>query len=293
MVLKRWVSAWIVASLFAGLAFLPGLAAADPPQEQYYLSVGDSYATGYQPGGMTTEGFANQIVPKARHKGYNLNLVNVGCAGATTTSILVQKGCPKDRLAIGAKGYGRLTQAQAAARFLRHHRGEVALVTVSIGGNDVTACAEAEDAITCVAEAATSIERNVGRLVRKLRRAGGSKVTIVGTTYPDVLLGQWVRKPVNKSIAELSVVAFKSIINPALSSQYLSVGGKFADVTAATGAYRPLDRYTTLPPYGRIPKPVARVCKLTWYCQKGDIHARDHGYGIIAGLVVDEMSRFQ
>ena len=102
MVLKRWVSAWIVASLFAGLAFLPGVAAADPPQEQYYLSVGDSYATGYQPGGMTTEGFANQIVPKARHKGYNLNLVNVGCAGATTTSILVQKGCPKDRLAIGS-----------------------------------------------------------------------------------------------------------------------------------------------------------------------------------------------
>lgn len=291
--LTRWMSALVVTGLLASLVLIPGIAQADPPQYQYYLSVGDSYATGYQPGGMTKKGFANQVVPKAVRKGYNLKLVNVGCAGATTKSVLKQKGCPKDRLAIGAKGYGPRTQAQAAARFLRKHRGEVALVTVSIGGNDVTACATEQNPIACVAKAAQRIETNVGKLVRKLRRAAGPKVRIVGTTYPDVLLGEWVREPPNKTIAELSVPAFKSIINPALASQYRSVGGKFADVTAATGAYGSLDRYTRLAPYGRIPVPVARVCKLTWYCEEGDIHARNRGYGIIADLVVKKMPRLR
>ncbi|MFN8125415.1 MAG: GDSL-type esterase/lipase family protein [Candidatus Nanopelagicales bacterium] len=253
--------------------------------KQYYVSVGDSYAMGYQPNGDLTHGYANQLVPKARKRGYDLTLVNYACGGATTTSILEQKGCRKDARPVGGPVYRKLTQTQAAAKFLRHHRKDSVLLTISIGGNDITACARASDPIACVAETVQSINANVTELAQRLRKAAGRKVLMVGLTYPDVLLGQWVREPVDQSIAELSVLAFQQFINPALKTAYASADGKFVDVTRATGAYGSLDRMTDFPPYGEIPVPVAKVCTLTWYCQKGDIHARTNGYGLMARLI--------
>jgi lysophospholipase L1-like esterase len=168
----------------------------------------------------------------------------------------------------------------------------VALVTVSIGGNDVTACARAgSDPVACVAGAVDGIKANVGKLAKQLRSAAGPDVRIVGTTYPDVILGQWVRPPVNQDLARLSVVAFKSLINPALKDVYGSVKGRLVDVTKATGAYGSLDEMTTLAPYGQIPVPVAKVCTLTWYCSDGDIHSRKSGYGVIADLIVGTLPR--
>ena len=266
--------------------------AAGHSKTQYYVSLGDSYAVGYQPGkGTTREGFADQTVTKARKRGYQLKLVNFGCGGATTTSIIKSKGCPKPARAPGAAPYDDLTQASAAARFIRSHREQVALITVSIAGNDVTMCARESDPVACVATAVGDINKNLGVLVRKLRKAAGPKPRIVGTTYPDVILGQWVRPPVSQDLARLSVVAFQALINPALKKQYESVHGRFADVTKATGAYGSLDQLTNLPPYGDVPVPVAKVCKLTWYCEKGDIHARKSGYGKIASLIVKTLPR--
>ena len=278
-------------SLTAAVA-LASPAAAKTAQTQYYVSLGDSYAVGYQPGkGSTREGFADQTVTKAKKRGYHLELVNFACGGATTKSIISNKGCAKPARALGGPAYSD-TQANAAAKFLRAHRGEVVLVTVSIGGNDVTACARGgSDPVACVARAVDGIKTNVGKLGKKLRAAAGPKVGIVGTTYPDVILGQWVRPPVNQDLAKLSVVAFKSLINPTLSDSYKAVDGQLVDVTRATGAYGSLEKLTTLEPYGEIPVPVAEVCKLTWYCEKGDIHARKSGYGVIADLIVATLPR--
>jgi hypothetical protein len=32
--------------------------------------------------------------------------------------------------------------------------------------------------------------------------------------------------------------------------------------------------------------PVASVCALTWFCQRGDIHPTDAGYSLIGNLIV-------
>jgi lysophospholipase L1-like esterase len=286
--------AGLVAALVLAL-LLPAAAHAAKAKRQYYVSVGDSYAVGWQhPGlydlGPTTQGFTNQTVKLAKAKHYKLKLVNFGCGGATTRSIIAQRGCAAGARAIGGKKYST-SQATAAAHFLRHHRGKVALVTVSIGGNDVTACAREANPVPCVATATVNVKQNVKTLVKRLRKAAGTKVRIVGITYPDVILGQWVRPPVNQGFAALSVTAFKQFINPALKGAYRSVKGKFVDVTAATGGYTPLDQTTTLAPYGTIPVAVAKVCQLTWYCQFGDIHANAAGYKIIAQGVVKTLPR--
>jgi lysophospholipase L1-like esterase len=288
-----------LAGLVAALALallLPAAAQAAKPKQKYYVSLGDSYAVGFQHPAEyelkpTAQGFADQIVPLAKKKGYDLKLVNFGCGGATTVSILKTKGCAASARAIsGRKGYTS-TQATAAAKFLRSHRGQVALVTVSIGGNDVTACAKQADPLPCVAAAKTSITKNVKTLAKRLRAAAGKKVRIVGTTYPDVILGQYVRPPVNQGFAQLSVVAFKGIINPALLAAYKTAKAGFVDVTKATGAYTPFEQTTTLAPYGTIPVAVAKVCELTWYCQFGDIHSKKAGYAIIAKLVVGTLPK--
>jgi lysophospholipase L1-like esterase len=274
----------------------PAAADAAKPKKQFYVSLGDSYAVGYQATGVgegssTRKGYADQLVKAARKRGHRFELVNFGCGGETTVSILKRKsacGGP----AVGGPRYGGRTQIAAAERFLRRHRGEVGLITVSIGGNDVTACAREADPIPCVTAAVASIEENVGTLTERLRKAAGKKTRIVGLTYPDVILGSWVSgQPADQDLARLSVVAFQSLINPTLKKVYQQAGGRFVDVTAATGAYTPLQQTTTLAPYGTVPVAVAEVCRLTYYCAYRDIHARTNGYGLIAGLIAKTLPK--
>ncbi|MBN1530554.1 MAG: hypothetical protein JW895_15940 [Thermoleophilaceae bacterium] len=280
----------------AVLCLAPGGAAAAPAK--LYVSLGDSYASGYQPGvvpsesGNTRNGFAYQVPRYAARRGHRLRLVNFGCGGATTTSLISTKGCRPEALGPDGRDYPGHTQLAAATRFLRANRGRTALVTVSIGGNDVTRCVSTPDPVACVATAVRTVKKNVTLIAKRLRRAAGRRVTIVGTTYPDVILGLWVKGDASsRNLASLSVVAFRSLINPALKSAYSTARGRFVDVTAASGAYTPLEQTTTLMPYGTVPVAVARVCELSYFCALQDIHARTDGYALIARLVAGELPR--
>jgi lysophospholipase L1-like esterase len=282
--------------LLALVAVLAVPATAHAAKRQLYVSLGDSYATGFQPtapgkGANTRNGFPYQVPGLARERGHRLKLVNFGCGGATTVSLLERDGCDPRALGPGGRRYPDRTQLLAAERFLRRHRGKVGLITVSIGGNDVTACARVPEPIPCVAQAVAAINENVLQIAQRLRAAAGRKVRIVGTTYPDVILGQWVGADANQELARLSVTAFKDFINPALSKAYESVGGRLVDVTAASGAYGSLDELVTLPSGTQVPKPVAEVCRITYYCEFRDIHARTSGYRLIAELVAGTLPR--
>lgn len=286
-----------LAAAAAALAPSAAVAKAPPAQgkkattPQFYVSLGDSYASGYQPpaagaaAGNTKEGFVYQLPAMAARRGWKLRVVNFACGGATTTSLLKQKDCAPPALGPGAGNYGGKTQIQAAEAFLKKNRRKVGLITVSIGGNDVTGCVrEQATAIACVAGAIRPLGENVRTIARRLRKAAGPHVRIVGTTYPDVILGMLLT-PGGELLGRLSVDAFRSMINPTLANAYRAVGGTFVDVTAATGAYTPLDQTTTVEGLGTIPVAVAKVCDLTWFCAVQDIHARKSGYTIIADLV--------
>jgi lysophospholipase L1-like esterase len=276
------------------LAAPAGDAAASPARHaghshtRYYVSLGDSYAVGFQPSPDPgpTSGFTGAVA-HATH----LRLANFGCGGATTTSILKTVGCTSPYgppAGSGAVAYPHQTQVAAAVAFLRHHRGHVGLVTISIAGNDITHCAAASNPTACVLSVLPVVSRNVKALASRLRAAAGRNVPIIGLTYPDVLLGLWVYPPghPNESLATLSVTAFKDLVNPTLSRAYQSAGARFLDVTKATGSYTPLSEHTTLAPYGSVPVAVARTCTLTWYCQDGNIHATTAGYAFIGRAIV-------
>jgi lysophospholipase L1-like esterase len=271
----------------AVLCLLATAQAAAAGSPTYYVSLGDSYSVGYQPGVGATPGYTVYVASKT-----HLKLVNFGCGGATTTSLIATVGCP-DPLphTTGAMLYPTTTQAAAAEAFIAAHPGHIALITVSIGGNDVTSCAGQADPISCVGTAVSGITKNVTALAAALRAAAGPGVPLIGLTYPDVILGSYVypsQPPTASrlSLANLSVVAFKALINPALAKAYSSAGGSLVDVTAASGAYTPLTRTVRFSPYGTIPVAVARVCTLSWFCSQGNIHATTRGYTFIGKLVV-------
>ncbi|GAC1587117.1 MAG: hypothetical protein NVS3B21_01740 [Acidimicrobiales bacterium] len=236
-------------------------------------------------GGTTRNGFAYQVPALAEAKGYQLTLANFGCSGATVASLRDSVGCKE----LGPDGtpYTGESQLAAAAAFLRAHAGRVALVTVSIGGNDVIPCAFASDPAACISGAMTRVKADLSGVMKVVRDAAGPSTTIVGLTYPDIVLGAYVGADSTfKTLAMQSVLAFKLLVNPALSQAYESVGATFVDVTAASGAYGPFEDTTTLEPFGTIPVPVARVCELTFFCDFQDIHPKTPGYRLIADLVV-------
>ncbi len=288
--MAAWTAVWgtvLVAVL--GTVTVPPVttAGAATRSPTYYVSLGDSYAVGYQPGLGATPGYASYVAKRT-----HLTLANFGCAGATTTSLLNTVGCPAVLPhTAGGESYPGTTQIAAAVAFITAHEGHIGLITVSIGGNDVVPCAHASNVVACVGTAVTGITTNVTSTASQLRAAAGSKVPIVGTTYPDVILGTYVY-PTNPapaatvSLAKLSVVAFKSLINPALSRAYATSFGAFVDVTKASAAYTSLTRTVHTAKYGTVPVPVASVCTLTWFCAKGDIHPMNKGYTLIGKLIV-------
>lgn len=215
--------------------------------------------------------------------------------------------------------YPTTDQVAAVLSFINGaaHRGRVKLITVSIGGNDVTACATKADPVGCVVTAASTIKTNITSLVSQLDTAltanGDTGADIVGITYPDVILGDCVA-PVggtNQALASLSKVAFDAVINPTLATAYTSANtptstrGGFVDVTSApyglatagddTGSFDATTYAYTGPTekvkgFGTaVPAPVAEVCTITWYCDPatfGDIHATTKGYDFIGRLIV-------
>ncbi len=283
-----------VATALAAAVVAGPAQASTPSSPTYYVSLGDSYAVGYQPNHGATPGYAGFVGGKT-----HLKLVNFGCAGATTTSLLQTVGCP-DALPHTAGGvtYPTTTQIAAADAFLAANKGHIGLITVTIGGNDVLGCAKQANVATCVATAAKTIQTNVTSLAQNLRNAAGANVPIIGSTYPDVILGGYVypHHPPSASslaLAKASVPAFKSLINPALSKSYASAKASFVDVTAATGAYKPLNKETKTKgkkgkskTYAHLPIAVSRVCRITWYCTRGDIHANTKGYDLIGRMMV-------
>lgn len=166
------------------------------------------------------------------------------------------------------------------------------MITVSIGGNDITSCVNTDSPVTCVVERMPEVEARIKTIMERLRAAAGGKPVIVGITYPDVVLGLYTGgSQSERDLAALSVPAFRDFINPALKRAYESQAGLFVDVTANTDAYVPFEQTTTFAPYGEVPVAVATVCRITYYCERRDIHAKAEGYLIIAQLIADALPK--
>lgn len=248
----------------------PSSSAQPEAEQQIHVSIGDSYATGFGPNG-TGRSFAQVVAERS-----NLKLINLACNGATSADLATKPAC--------GPGGGGKTQLDAAVEALKG--GKAGLVTVVIGGNDLAPCALSQEPLDCATRTVADIQTNVAGALTELREAAPD-VKIVGLTYPDVFLGAWVNPsfPNGKNLARLSVTMFQDF-NTRIAAQYGRFGAKFADVTNTTGGYGALTELTQDPKYGQIPASVAKVCTLTYFCDRTDVHPTPAGHQAIADAVI-------
>jgi lysophospholipase L1-like esterase len=240
---------------------------------RYYLSLGDSYAQGYQPiGGPWSplgfpgynQGYADQLLKLARDRYAQLRLVKLGCGGETTTTMILGTPWCGPNITPGSQ----LAQAKA---FLETHPGEVAFVTLDIGGNDV---------IAPDGGGVAAIQTNLPVILAELREAAGPGVPIIGMTYyhpflPDVWFGTHDMGALQGAVDGIHG------FNQLLASLYAAAGDPVADVETAfsTADLGDADGDT-------VPDDVEQVCAWTWECAPPplgpDFHPNNAGYTAIA-----------
>lgn len=243
----------------------------------YYVSMGDSLAASVQPIGdpadlyRTNEGYAEQLLVKARARSPKLSLVKIGCPGESTGTMIRGGICT----------YSHGSQLDEAVAFLKAHRPFVAFVTIDIGANDFP-CQEAQ----CVPDGVAAIQANLPTILAALREAAGPGVPIVGMTLYNPFLAAWLLGPDGQTFAQLSQQQVSGPVNGLLRAIY---GGSGAAVADVEGAFSSNDFATivSLPGVGDVPINVARICQWTWACVPPplgpDNHANAEGYGVIAG----------
>jgi lysophospholipase L1-like esterase len=245
----------------------------------YYLALGDSLARGAQPNATgstlpTNQGYANDLFATDKKKIKGLKLEQLGCLGETTTTMMNGGICH----------YAAGNQLAQAVRFIHKHK--ISLITLDIGANDIDNCiANGSIDLMCVTAGVGTIQTNVPKIVQALRGAAGSKVKVVGMTYYDPFLAEFLTGPTGEGLAAASVTLAQQI-NSDLTNDYEAGKFKVADVATAFGTYIPFSTMSTLPGQGTVPTAVADICTLTWMCAPAprgpNIHANVAGYKLIA-----------
>lgn len=275
----------------------PAKAAAHHPQPLqarrpvYYLALGDSLAQGVQPAtpplasGVTLgesietdAGYANDLYAHyARAFHGALQLVKLGCPGETTTSMLTGAGSPC--------GYPQGSQLAAALAFIKAHRGEIKLITIDIGANNVDGCVTSGTiSESCVESGIASLESDLPRILGALRDAAGPRTVIAGMNLYDPFLADYMAPGGQTAAAESVTLAEE--INQIIATTDQAFNVRTADVQDAFSTTDSTDTTTMPGVTGAVPLNVARICDWTWMCAPSpmgpNIHANATGYEVIA-----------
>lgn len=262
----------------------PGASAGGSP-DAYYVSLGDSLASGYQPVGGPqktclgasgyNQGYADQLFKIARSENTNLRLEKLGCGGETTESMITRTCddfCP----------FPEGSQLAQAVAFLRSHPGQVEFLTIDLGGNDwLEGCDPAD--VPCTNSILPAIQANLTTIIEAVQAAAPG-VPIYGMNYYNPFLASWLEGPDGHVFAQQSQQAV-SALNAGLVSAYTANGVTAVDVAGAFDVSNFSDT-VALKGVGTVPVNVANACMWTWACEGPphgpDIHANSEGYRVIA-----------
>jgi lysophospholipase L1-like esterase len=273
--------------LLAIALLAPTGAEAKAKPTKYYLALGDSLAWGYEQDAAgkvvrSPNSYVNQVYKAARKRTKKLKLVNYGCPGENLKTF-VDGGCIGQPL---VSTYDTRSQWTKAAAFLKKHRKQTKLITISIGANEFTPCAAGGSIdIACIGLGVQRLEAGLPAVLKKVRHAAGKKVKIVthdlynpylalalrGGSYATLAYGSVeIQKGVNATIraaAKAAKIATASVTTPFQSED-------LTDQTTLAGQ--------------QVPVAVAKVCELTQIClpaPQGNIHPNDAGYAVIAKAI--------
>jgi len=209
-----------------------------------YLALGDS-----APVWNGNDSYPNHIASYYSASIPDLELVNLAQSGATTSSMLK-----------GPNG-GAGSQQQQAGAFVHTHQGSIALITIDIGGNDILGCLTSATSVstTCIQKAEAKMVANLDTILGGLRQAAGTSARIVGMTYYDPFLGDWLAGGADRTAA-VGSVSLLTQLNSLLSGACARAGAQVADVQ---NAFQSTDLSTIVAsPWGQAPIAVEEACTL-------------------------------
>lgn len=264
-----------------------------------YLALGDSLAAGtQQPNPFTENGYTDRLFKHLRDEYDFGTFVNLACPGDDTVEMRFGIGgaSPFGSLCYGPFAVlppGGASQLDAAVAYLAGNPGEVGLITIAIGANDVLACDPTDPPPVlgaCLAAQLGQIGANLPVIIGTLQ-AVAPGVPIVAMNYYNPNLAFWITGPAGEELATQSL-ALTAVFNGTLQAVYDAFGVPVADVGAAFGTFKTGG--------GDPPTNVRRICRLTLMCEKvgatfvlsdfnpgapgpqTDIHPSNQGYGKIA-----------
>ena len=235
-----------------------------------------------------THGYTEEVFKAIRGDFDQLRHIKLGCGGETVASMIDTTVAGFCLYPDGA--FDTQSQLDVAVDFLAAHPGNVALITIDIGGNDVLACLDPTTLLLdqgCLDQAFPAALADLGTVLTTLQEAAPG-VPIVGMNYYDAFLGLWVLGPDARAVA-VHNAPIVAALNAQLTAAYQSAGVPVADVAGAFDSDNFTDSVITKQ-WGEIPVNVANVCHGTWFCDDKyafDVHANTAGYAVIAGAFLD------
>ena len=270
-----------------------------------YLALGDSVAAGtQQPQPFTSNSYVNELFDELEDEYDFDSFVNLGCPADDTREVINGDDGPNGGSLCYGTGAplppGGTSQLDAALDVLAANPGDVRLITITIGANDIFRCdTSAPDAAACIGSEIGLMATNLVTILATLRAAAPG-VPIIGMNYYNANLGLW---PVSPAAAEASQALVRPF-NGTLESVYAAFGVPVADVETA---------FKTFDTRGEIPKNYRTICKYTLMCEKSggtyvlsdydpvipgpqtDIHPTNKGYNKIADTfedLIDDLGLF-
>lgn len=267
------------------VAVLPGPAAsASQADRAVYLSLGDSVAAGFQsPDPFTEDGYTDVLFQRVGGSMGLTEHVNLACPGDDTNEFIDGDNGPDGGSVCYGEGapfaFDGDSQLDAALTYLNDEGGDVALITITIGANDLLACNPATS--DCIQAALANAAVNLHEILPQLQAAAPG-ATIIGMNYYNPNLAYWLT-PGGEAIA-VRTNELVRMSNQVLAASYGASGVPVADVAAAFN----IDDWSS----SDVPKNVRDTCRFTGMCESvddvwqlssaPDIHPSDLGYRRIA-----------
>lgn len=284
----RMLGCALIAVAISAVAFAP-VASAGPTKvtpKKYYLALGDSLAFGYQGYKVVSPfaesqfqtGYVDDLTTYLKTIKPDIQTVNKGCPGATSTELISVAGCTTYPFQLHSAYAPGKSQLQDSITFLNANAGKVSPISLNIGPNDILRLINGPiisggcgglgnpNVIACLTAAApalfNSIATNVGNTLGQLKAAApGANIILQGLYNPYAVVPGF-GGPSNALATQLNAV---------LASVAAGAGATFVDV------------------FPTINASLGTVCAYTLMCPPSpgapDIHASDAGYQKLADLM--------
>ncbi len=295
--MRNWMIALLVGALVIAVA---PAAAADEDEGGTYLALGDSIGAGtQQPLPFTSNGYTDKLFKHLEDEYDFDNFVNLACPGDDTVEMRFGIGGASE---FGSLCYGPFaalppggsSQLAVAVDYLLSNPGEVQLISIVIGANDILACNPTDPPPVlnaCLAAQLGQIGANLPPIVGTLQ-AVAPGVPIVAMNYYNPNLAFWITGPAGEALATQSL-GLTTVFNGTLEAIYGAFDVPVADVETTFKTFKTGG--------GDPPTNVRSVCRWTLMCEKSgpnyvlsdfdpetpglqtDIHPSNKGYSKIAG----------